>query len=275
MRLLRNRPRSIPAITTFSGAVEKYMPRARAIAEALLPSDILNWLRAKRSQWATKPRPGSVRFGHLRRLTPISRVFGYDRGRPVDRYYIENFLAAHAEDIHGNVLEVADNTYTRKFGGPRVKKADVLHAMSGNPQATIVADLTRADRIPSDAFDCIILTQTLQYLYDVHAVIRTIYRILRPGGVVLATLPGIAQIDRGEANNWGEWWRFTKFSAQRLFSENFPAERVTVESHGNVLIAIALLHGLAAEELRREEFACHDPNYEVIITVRAQKPSVQ
>ncbi len=244
-----------------------YMPKARVLAMG-----VRTWLREKLRLGGNGPRPGQLRFGHLRRAAPVSRLFGFDRGQPVDRYYIENFLAARAEDIHGNVLEVGGDKYTRAFGGPRVKEADVLHASSDNPRATIVADLARGDNIPSDAFDCFILTQTLQFVYDVHAAVRTIYRILKPGGVVLATLPGISRIDRGGANQWGEWWRFTGMSAQRLFSEAFPRENVTVESYGNVLIAIALLHGLATEELRREEFAYHDPDYEVLITVRSEKP---
>ena len=47
----------------------------------------------------------------------LSRDFGFDRGTPIDRYYIESFLSTHASDIRGHVLEVADNTYTRRFGG--------------------------------------------------------------------------------------------------------------------------------------------------------------
>ena len=30
----------------------------------------------------------TVRFGDLRRLVPFSREFGFDRGTPVDRFYI-------------------------------------------------------------------------------------------------------------------------------------------------------------------------------------------
>jgi SAM-dependent methyltransferase len=193
-----------------------------------------------------------VRFGDLRRLKPISRVFGFDRGLCIDRYYIENFLAKHAEDIRGHVLEIGDDTYTRRFGGDRVARSDVLHVQEGNPKATIVADLTCADSIPSDTFDCIIFTQTLQFIYDVRAAIRHLYRILKPGGVLLATFPGISQISRYDMDRWGDYWRFTTLSARRLFEEVFPPGNVTVRAYGNVLAAVAFLHGLSAEELRRE-----------------------
>ena len=105
---------------------------------------------------------GRVRFGNLRRLEPVSTSFGFDRGTPIDRYYIERFLAAHADDIHGRVLEFGDARYTRAFGGERVTRSDVLDLVPSNPNATIVADLTRADDVASDSFDCIVCTQTLQ-----------------------------------------------------------------------------------------------------------------
>ena len=222
---------------------------------------------------------GRVRFGSLRRLHPIGEVFGVKRGqsvdRCIDRYYITAFLARHAADIHGHVLEIADNTYTQRFGGARVQCADVLHAVSGNPAATIVADLTSAANVPSERFDCIILTQTLQYIYDLRAALHTVHRLLKPGGVVLATVPGISQTSRHDAEQWGEFWRFTTFSARRLFGEVFPAHGTAIQGYGNVLVALAFLHGLLIEELRQEELDYHDPDYELLITIRAQKPPVE
>lgn len=141
----------------------------RAVATALLPLGVRQWLRAQQRRLGLHRTPvGGVAYGDLRRLTPISPVFGLDRRLPIiDRYYIEGFLASHAGDIRGRVLEMGDAAYTRRFGGDRVTKSDVMHVVSGNPEATIVGDLTRADHIPSDSFDCIILTQTLQMIVDV------------------------------------------------------------------------------------------------------------
>jgi len=232
----------------------------KEIAKALLPVKV-------------RRRLARVRFGNLRRLEPFSRVCGFDRGLPIDRYYIERFLFAHTSDIQGHVLEIGDDQYTRKFGGNRVTKSDILHVTEGNPKATIVADLTCANHILSDTFDCIIFTQTLQMIYDVWAALRHLYRILRPGGVLLLTSHGISKICRREGiDSWGEYWHFTTQSIRRLFQETFPAANITVEAYGNVLTGLAFLHGLAANELRREELDYFDPEYEVLITVRAVKP---
>jgi Methylase involved in ubiquinone/menaquinone biosynthesis len=193
-----------------------------------------------------------------------------DRGTPVDRYYIEGFLAREALAIQGRVLEIEDDLYTRRFGGSRVSRSDVLHVVEGNPRATLVGDLTAADHIGSDTFDCIVLTQTLQYIYDTRAVLRTLKRILKPGGVLLATFPGLSRIGHEE---WeGSWyWGFTTASARRLFQEAFAEGPVLVEAFGNVLAAISFLHGVAAEELREEELEYRDRDYELLITVRATK----
>jgi glycosyltransferase involved in cell wall biosynthesis len=216
------------------------------------------------------PAPGGIQFGTLRRVTPVSRMWGYDRGLPIDRYYIENFLARQAGDIRGRVLEIEDNTYTRRFGGHRVTRSDILHVVEGNPLATIVGDLTDAPQIPSNIFDCIILTQTLQLIYEVRAAIRTLHRILRPGGVVLATFPGISQNnDRDWSNDW--YWGFTPLSGRRLFEESFDSENVKIEATGNVLSAISFLYGISAGELTREELNYAERGYEVTITVRASK----
>jgi SAM-dependent methyltransferase len=214
---------------------------------------------------------GGVRFGDLRRLSPISRNFGMNRGQPIDRYYIERFLSRHVEDIGGRVLEIKDATYTRRFGGDRVSVSDVLDVADANPHATIVADLTRAEHVPSDTFDCIIFTQTLHFIYDVRASIATLRRMLKPGGVLLATFPGISQTSCREH---GEYycWALSKLSARRLFEEAFPAQNIEVNADGNVLSAIAFLHGLAAEELRQVELDNHSPDYEVLITLRAVRP---
>lgn len=211
------------------------------------------------------------RWGIQHRLTPVSRIFGLDRGLPIDRYYIESFLQRHSCDIHGRVLEIGDPGYTRKFGSERVTQSDVLHAVAGNPLATLVGDLTTGQGIPQNAFDCLIMTQTLPVIYDFQRAVANSYAVLRAGGVLLATLPGISQISRYDMDRWGDYWRFTSLSAKRLFGDIFQPENVEVHTYGNVLVAVAFLHGLAAGELKQEELDYHDMDYEVLITIRALK----
>ena len=221
---------------------------------------------------AVNPGVGGESFGSLRRVVPVSRVYGFDRGQPVDRYYIERFLDRNAESIRGRALEVGGSTYTRRFGGARVTEVDVLHVKEGNPEATLVGDLAAGHNLPSGAFDCILLVQTLQLIFDVDAAVRTLYRMLKPGGVLLATFPGISHKGRDE---WADVWQwgFTSASTARLFGHVFPADHLVIERHGNVLATTAFLYGLASSELSPEELEYSDDCYEMLIALRAVKPA--
>jgi SAM-dependent methyltransferase len=234
----------------------------RALAERI-PKERREALR-KRLLRMRRP----ARLGTLRRTKPLSDHWGRDRGTPIDRYYIEGFLEREQSAIRGRVLEVLDAEYTRKFGHG-VDKSDVLDIDPENAAATFVADLATADAIPTGSFDCFILTQTLQYIYDVRSAIEHVHRVLAPGGTALCTLPSTSRIARSYLG--GEYWRFTVASARSLFAASFGDEQVRVESHGSVLTSIAFLAGMAAEELSRQELETTDPFFPLLITVTAQR----
>lgn len=215
--------------------------------------------------------PLKVCLGSFRRLLPISSQFGFDRGLPIDRYYIEAFLKANSKDIRGSVLEVAEAIYTKRFGSESIEEIHVLHATRNNPQAKIIGNLATGEGIPVSAFDCMILTQTLHVIYDIEKAVANSYAALKPGGVLLATLPGISQISRYDMDHWGDYWRLTDASANRLFEKYFGASNIRVQTHGNVLTACAFLHGLAVQELKPRELAYNDPDYQLLITIHAVK----
>jgi SAM-dependent methyltransferase len=247
----------------------------RDTATVLLPEKTRSWIRAQQRRYRLQSVPvGSVNFGGLRRLSPISAIFGKDRDLlTIERYYIEEFLRKNSADVRGRCLEMGDPAYIRKFGGDKVTQADVLNYVEGNPQATIVADLTDAPHIPDNSFDCIIITQTLQMIFEVDKAIATLHRILKPGGVVLCTSHGMTRVARREGvDDWGEYWHFTTQSKRRLFHRYFPKDHVQVSTVGNVFTCICNLHGLAASEIDQTELDTHDPNYEMLVLVRAVKP---
>ncbi len=197
---------------------------------------------------------------------------GFDRGSPIDRYYMEKFLCRHAGDIRGRVLEFGDDRYTRRFGEERVTGSDVLDVRTDNPKATLVADLIGANSLPSDTFDCIICVQTLQFIYDVRAAVRELFRLLKPGGVLLVTAHGVGKVVRKEGvDPWGEYWRFTGQSLGRMLRDAFPCGDIALEAYGNVFAAASSLYGLAAEELRAEELDRFDSDFAVIVAARAAK----
>jgi glycosyltransferase involved in cell wall biosynthesis/SAM-dependent methyltransferase len=216
------------------------------------------------------PPIGSVDFGDLGSTRPVSRDFGFDRGTPIDRYYIEQFLTRHAEDIRGRVLEIGDASYSKRFGGQAITQQDVLHVSREVPEATLIGDMAEPGVLPEGAFDCMVLTQTLHLIYDMRAALKQAYRALKPGGVILLTVPGITQLDRGEWNHtWS--WSLTPYSARRLFEELFLPSDLQIVSSGNVFAATAFLQGVALEEVEQKQLDEMDLAYPVIVSVRARR----
>jgi SAM-dependent methyltransferase len=203
------------------------------------------------------------------RATPLARDWGFSRGTPVDRYYINAFLEACAADVRGVVLDVQEADNARRIGGERIARVDVIDVDAANPRATVVADLRCAPNLAAASYDCIVLTQTLHLVDDMPAVVAECARLLRPGGVLLATMPCASRL----ANEYGpahDHWRVTPAAARRLFGEQFGAG-VRVESWGNVAATAGFLYGLGVHELAPATLDFHDPHYPLLVTVRAQK----
>ena len=222
------------------------------------------------SQYLREHQSDRVEWGDLRRTRPISPEWGSDRGQPIDRFYIRQFLQEHSADIRGRILEVQEDVYARLVGERGVEQVDVLDLNAANPRATIVADLRHAPGLESNTYDCIILTQTLHVIDDMAGVVNECHRILRPQGVLLLTIPCLSRVCL-EYGRDGDFWRMTEAGAQWLLSRTFPPSRVQTHACGNVLTQTAFLYGLASHEIETEEFLETDPYHPLLITVRAQK----
>ena len=208
-------------------------------------------------------------LGLRARTEPVDDRWGYDRGTPIDRWYIERFLEAHRSDIRGRALEVKDDGYVRRFGSS-LEHVDVLDVDPSNARATVHADLETGEGLPDGRYDCFVLTQTLQYIRDPAAAVRHAQRLLAPGGVLLVTVPSITRMTLGEPG-LVDYWRFTGDSCRALFDDVFGADHVAVESHGNLAASAAFLAGYALEELSAAERDRADDRYPLVVCVRATR----
>lgn len=216
--------------------------------------------RAYTRAWQ-RGRPRSARVAPYLPPQPLSRRFGLDRGRPVDRVYIERFLERHRADLRGRGVEIYEPTYLERFGA--CERVDVLDAdPDAGARATIRGDF---GALPAGAFDCFVCTQTLQLVADPLTALRHARDALAPGGVLLLTVPGISQIAPGEA--FPDHVRYTSHGLRTLAGAVFEAP--DVRAHGNVRTAAAFLYGLAEDELDPAAFASDDPAYELLVTLRA------
>lgn len=207
------------------------------------------------------------RWGNLRRVQPFSANYGFERGTPIDRYYLHAFLHANQALITGRVLEVQLPSYTRRFG----QRVEESHSVDINPEfgATYTCDLADAPQIPGDYYDCFLLPNTLQHVETLRPALRTMLRVIRPGGTLLASAAGFLPL----IPDGGDFWRLSAQGWRRLLADEWKGCEIAVESHGNCLAAIGAMHGLAHEELTDGELDVIDPRYPVLVTIRCRKPA--
>jgi SAM-dependent methyltransferase len=209
-------------------------------------------------------------FLSLERTTPFSEEYGFDRGEPVDRIFVYDFLDRHRDDIHGSCIEVKDCRLVERFGGDRVASCEVLDIDPGNPNATIVGNLASPETLPADSFDCFVLTQTLQYVYDIERAVASAYDALARGGVLLITVPTVSKID-SEARD-SDYWRLTPRGLREVAERSCPGAEIDVIGHGNVLAAAAFLYGLARHELDESRLRRTDPDFPLLACARIVRP---
>lgn len=202
-------------------------------------------------------------------LEPVSDMYGMDRGTPLDRVYIERFLTAHSEDIAGRVLEVREDRYASTIGGSAVRSVEIVDIDASNPLATLVADLTEGDSLPESAFDCFILTQTLQYVEDPLAALGNARRALSHGGILLLTVPCASRLDPNVPHE--DRWRFTPAGVKTLVSKVFGADATEVTQFGNLASTVGYLTGISSEEMRSDQVGLEDPYYPLVVCARAKK----
>lgn len=229
-------------------------------------------LRTVGPAWTTRLRcmakgRGLPRWGNLRRMKPFSDDFGWDRGTPVDRYYVDRFFERHRDEITGDVLEIDQSIYTRRYGHDLRTVHSVDIDSASNP--TFLCDVAHCENVlPSEAYDCFLLPCTLQHFRELELCLRNVLRVVKPGGVILANAAGLFRLDKVGL----DFWRPTPDGWRELLKRCWPDCTVTVEADGNCLAVVAINLGLALEELKPKELDSYDPRFPVVTNIYCRKP---
>lgn len=230
----------------------------------LAPKRTNAWFKNRELRKAGWIPRGDVQFGDLRRLLPIGKLFNLDRGTPIHNYYCEQFLSSVARDVRGRILHVGE---PREHGRAGTSVSSFLKKTTTDHLETLSLDDVRNRELAAAQFDCIIVSDSLEYAPSLDVPLSMLKRLLKPGGVLLAILPGL-QSGHRQTGISNLHWHFTTHSARNLFERFFAGEYIHSRGFGNVLTTIAALHGLTAQELTPAELENHDPAYEVSIFVR-------
>jgi SAM-dependent methyltransferase len=198
---------------------------------------------------------------------PISTRYGFDRGTPVDRLYIERFLEIYRDNVKGACLEIVDDSYILKYGGTKVTKKDVLDIFI-REKTTINGDLRNLKGVIADnSYDTIIITQTFNVIDDYESAIKECQRILKPGGMLLVTLPTISPAWNLKIN----MWRFNIKSAEYVFKKYFEDKNVVVTGLGNKSAVECFWLGMSLQDMTENEINRNDPKFPLIIGIMATK----
>ena len=231
----------------------------------------------QQGNWRSWPLLRQLRTLRFRRLTPLDG--GKKNGLSVIRYYWADFLAKHQADIRGHALEIGETTTIRQYGGAALTQADAVDLAAHSPDVRIVADLSRADHVPGDVYDCFVNQFTTCVIYDIDAFVYHSLRLLKPGGVLLINFWCVdfylhRGLDMGTGGSLYMYHWFTPIQVENLFRRFGLTEAdFRVEVYGNLLTRQAFLLNLPAREFTAQELNYADPGQPLLICVRAVKPA--
>lgn len=189
--------------------------------------------------------------------------FGPD---PCDRRYIAVFIAQHAADIRGRVLEFAPPLYAPPLSPEHL---DVMSVEAG--PGLLTCDLSAAQLpLPPAQYDCIICTQVLGFVAALERAVHHLYCLLKPGGVLLLSMNAQGRVGRYDATHYGYRARLTQLGVRELLERTFGAP-VEVTAYGNTYAVMAALNALPAYALDARQWQAVDPRCPLTIVARAVK----
>lgn len=237
-------------------------------------------VRASR-HWRAWPLVRNLRAMQFRRLAPLGK--GRSGGLSIARYYWADFLEQHRADIRGRGLEIEETVTLRDFGGDTITQADALDLSAHSPEVRVVADLSRADHVPGDQYDCFLIPFSTAVIYDIEAALYHAMRLLKPDGVLLVNFwcmdyylhrgLDMATAPEGGPPLYMHHW-FTPIQVHNLLRGlALTGDDYRVQVYGNLMARMAFLLNLPAHELTAHERDHADPGQPLVICARVVKPA--
>jgi len=197
-----------------------------------------------------------------------------NRCTPLDQYYIYKFLKDNSKYIKGRVLEIGTDLMAHQYGHENVVKSDLVNK-STNVNAKFGRDslIDYTSDIPSDTYDCIIAAYIFQPTHNLSPLIKTLYRILKPRGVMLAMTKSIGALVTEHSDYTDQHRHLTCLSVRKMFEEHFPIKNIAITCFGNVVSVKSLLVQLVSKESSQGESDYSNNRHHIVIGVRVEKPA--
>jgi SAM-dependent methyltransferase len=233
---------------------------ARSAPNASFESVVSNLARAG----FVAPAPGSLDWGDLRRLVPLCPRFGFSRGTPIDRYYLDRFVERIRPEVTGDVVELGGRDSNREsyglIGATRYRGLD----QRARSSVSLAGDAHDSSILPERSLDAVLAFNVLEHCHSPWLVAENMGRWLRPGGKAFCMVPSAQRLHRMAE----DYWRPLPAALPLLFT-GFSATRLEV--FGNPLTTLAALLGIAVEELSQRELDATHPDYPVASCIVATR----
>lgn len=149
-----------------------------------------------------------------------------------DRYLLKKKIGQYGHVVTGRMLDIGAgevDRYARYFKFTERVTTDIQ-------QGDNVDIVASADKLPFDdaSFDSVVCTQVLEHVPYPQSVVDEMYRVLKPGGSVLATIPQTTPLHEEPH----DYYRYTKYGIQHLFERSgFTISHIEQEAGYYALIA--------------------------------------
>lgn len=264
----------VPRRTPTSAVKERIVRALRDLARRLPPRSrsAIKTLAYSSPANAARRVVRPVRWGNLRNHLPVDGSGGSGRGTAIDQYYVSSFLEQVAADLKGRVLVFRDSTVVARHA-ERSAVIEVIDVEPRNDQVTVLADPGSPGAIKPSSTDCIVLVDGLRWVADVEATLRTVWQGVAAGGVLLVAIPTLSPVTDDALGL--DRWRLTPAGLAEVLRRACPDAEAEIMTFGNPVAAVALVAGLAAEDLDRAELGASDPRFAVVAAARVRKPEVR
>jgi SAM-dependent methyltransferase len=207
---------------------------------------------------------GEIDLGDLRRLAPFDPMFGFTRGTPIDRYYLERFIEHIRPEVRGAVLEIGGKRANRETYGFDAATEYRAMDIKRSPDVDLVGDVHDRGLIPPGTLDAIVIFNVLEHCARPWVVAENLRGWLRVGGKVFAMVPSVQRVHRQPR----DYWRPYPDGMEALFAD---FARCQLFVYGNPLTALAAIMGIAVQELSTDELDRVNTGYPVATCVIAEK----
>lgn len=205
-----------------------------------------------------------IDWGSLRRLMPVCGNFGFTRGWPVDRYYLDQYIAKISNLVTGNVLEVGvyvSDPMKKKF--PHSKSFHAVDVIKTD-KVDYAGDIHERSLFSEGSFDTILCFNVLEHCKMPWVVVENMHHWVKKGGQVFCMVP----VTQRRHEDPKDCWRILPQSLEWMFKSFSKAE---IHCRGNPLTAVSALLGIPSDELSKKELDFDHPDYPVAAFVSCEK----